>query len=125
MKVSRAVQVLSASVSVTLMALVYAKELPAAAMATAHFCERMDKVFDSLNSSSPKKNAQKCRYAIRRNDELVNFLRDQLAWIRSWKLCLLACANKAFAYVLCTYICSKNVTSTACQHTDMCVLHRV
>lgn len=42
MKVSRAVQVLSASVSIALIAMVYAKELLPEAMATANFSERMD-----------------------------------------------------------------------------------
>ncbi|KAH9382056.1 hypothetical protein HPB48_008530 [Haemaphysalis longicornis] len=41
MKVSRATQVLSASVCVALMALVYANELSADAMATASFCDRI------------------------------------------------------------------------------------
>lgn len=51
MKVSRATQVLSASVCVALMALVYANELPADAMATASFCDRMDKLFDALEAA--------------------------------------------------------------------------
>lgn len=86
MKVSRATQVLSASVSVAIMALVYANQLPKEAMATANFCDRMDKLFDALNSSSPKKTAQKCRHAIKKGDpELVQFLNDQIPWIQSWK----------------------------------------
>lgn len=45
MKVKRATQVLSASVCLAILSLVYSKELPAAAMATAYFCDRMDKLF--------------------------------------------------------------------------------
>ncbi|XP_049516658.1 uncharacterized protein LOC119437561 isoform X2 [Dermacentor silvarum] len=86
MKVSRAVQVLSSSVSIAIMTLVYVNELPSSAIATANFCERMDKLFDALNSSSPKKYSQKLRYAIKKGqNELVKFLREQLLWIASWK----------------------------------------
>lgn len=86
MKVKRATQVLSASVCVALLALVYAKQLPEAAMSTAYFCDRMDKLFDCLNSSSPKKTEQKLRHAIRKGQpDLVEFLGKQLPWIASWK----------------------------------------
>lgn len=53
MKVSRAAQDPSASVNIAIVALVYVNELPAPAIATANFCECMDKPFDALNSSSP------------------------------------------------------------------------
>lgn len=61
-KVKRATQVLSASGCVALLSLVYAKELPEAAMSTAYFCDRMDKVFDCLNSSRCEKTEQKLRH---------------------------------------------------------------
>lgn len=64
MKVARATQVLSSSVCLALLSLVYAKELPDSARSTAYFCDRMDKLFDSLNSCCPKKTEQKLRYAI-------------------------------------------------------------
>lgn len=86
MKVKRATQVLSASVCVALLSLVYAKELPEAAMSTAYFCDRMDKLFDCLKSHSLKKTEQKLRYAIKKGEpELVEFLEQQLPWIASWK----------------------------------------
>lgn len=86
MKVSRAAQVLSSSVSIAIMALVYVNELPTSAIATANFCGRIDKIFDALNSSSPHKNAQKCRYGIKKGDnELIQFLQEQLLWFPSWK----------------------------------------
>lgn len=50
MKVKHATQVLSASVCVALLALVYARQLPEAAMAMAYFCDHIDKLFDSLNN---------------------------------------------------------------------------
>uniref|UniRef100_A0A4D5RUX0 Putative transposase n=1 Tax=Ixodes scapularis TaxID=6945 RepID=A0A4D5RUX0_IXOSC len=86
MKVKRATQVLSSSVCVALLALVYARQLPEAAMSTAYVCDRMDKLFDCLNSSRPKKSEQKLRYAIRNGDtEIVDFLCNQLPWVAAWK----------------------------------------
>lgn len=86
MKVKRATQVLIASVCVALLSLVYAKELPEAAMSTAYFCDRMDKVFDCLNSSRCEKTEQKLRHGIRKgNSELVEFLEKQLPWIAAWR----------------------------------------
>ncbi|KAH6924175.1 hypothetical protein HPB50_013358 [Hyalomma asiaticum] len=83
--VSRATQVLSASVSIAITALVYAKVLPASAITTAQFCDRMDRIFDALNSSSKKKTSQKLRHAIVKEDsELIDFLRGQPPWIASW-----------------------------------------
>lgn len=66
MKVKHATQVLSASVCVALLALVYARQLPEAAMAMAYFCDHIDKFFDSLNSSQPKTAKQKLHYAIQK-----------------------------------------------------------
>ncbi|XP_075727930.1 uncharacterized protein LOC142769029 isoform X1 [Rhipicephalus microplus] len=86
MKVSRATQVFSASVSIAITAMVYAKVLPASAITTAQFCDRMDRIFDALNSSSKKRTSQKLRHAIMKNDsELIDFLRGQLPWIASWQ----------------------------------------
>ncbi|KAH6920999.1 hypothetical protein HPB50_028014 [Hyalomma asiaticum] len=82
---SRATQVLSASVSIAITALAYAKVLPASAITTAQFCDRMDRIFDALNSSSKKKSSQKLRHAIVKEDsELIDFLRGQPPWIASW-----------------------------------------
>lgn len=40
----------------------------------------------AVNSSSPKKTAQKRRHALRKGDvELVEFLNYQIPWIQSWK----------------------------------------
>ncbi|XP_042147120.1 uncharacterized protein LOC121836326 isoform X3 [Ixodes scapularis] len=86
MKVKRATQVLSASVCLAILSLVYAKELPEAAMATAYFCDRMDRLFDCLNSSQFKKTGQKLRHAILKGEsEILDFLHQQLAWISTWK----------------------------------------
>lgn len=85
MKVKRATQVLSASVSIAITTLVYVKELPDSALATANFCDRMDMLFDALNSSSPKKNAQKMRYAIiKGKSEVLDFLEAAAPWIATW-----------------------------------------
>ncbi|KAM7300921.1 uncharacterized protein ISCGN_016498 [Ixodes scapularis] len=86
MKVKRATQVLSSSVCVALLALVYARQVPEAAMSTAYVCDRMDKLFDCLSSSRPRKSEQKLRYAIRNGDtEIVDFLCNQLPWVTAWK----------------------------------------
>uniref|UniRef100_A0A4D5RV94 Putative transposase n=1 Tax=Ixodes scapularis TaxID=6945 RepID=A0A4D5RV94_IXOSC len=86
MKIKRATQVLSASVCLAILSLVYSKELPAAAMATAYFCDRMDKLFDCLNSSKLKKTGQKLLYGILKGEsELVDFLHQQLLWMATWK----------------------------------------
>lgn len=85
MKVARATQVLSGSVCLALLSLVYAKELPASARSTAYLCDQMDKFFDCLNSCCPKKTEQKLRYAIGKGkSELIEFL-EQLPWIAAWK----------------------------------------
>uniref|UniRef100_A0A6B0UIU6 Putative transposase n=1 Tax=Ixodes ricinus TaxID=34613 RepID=A0A6B0UIU6_IXORI len=86
MEVNRAAQVLSASLFLAIIFLVYAKELPEAAMATAYFCDRMYILFDCLNSSQFKKTWQKFRHAILKGEsEILDFLHQQLGWISAWQ----------------------------------------
>lgn len=69
-----------------IMALVYANELPHDEIARTTFCDRTDKLVDTLNSSSPKTAVQKCWHALQKGDaEPVQFLNDQIPWIQSWK----------------------------------------
>lgn len=84
MNVSRAVQVLSATMSLGLLVLVSLNVLPASAKYTADFIDRMDKLFDSLNSSCVRKKGSKLRYAISESSEHVSFLRECLSWIDQW-----------------------------------------
>lgn len=79
MKVARATQVPSASVCLAILPLVYSKELPAAAMATAYFCNRINKLIHCPNSSKLKKTEQKLRYGILKESEVVDFLYQQLS----------------------------------------------
>lgn len=86
MKVARDTHVLSGSECLALLSLVYAKELPDSPRSTAYFCDRMDKLFDCLNSCCPKKTEQKLRYAIGKGkSELIEFLEQQIPWIAAWK----------------------------------------
>ncbi|XP_042149667.1 uncharacterized protein LOC121837877 [Ixodes scapularis] len=85
MRVKYATQVMSESVAVALLTLLAIGELPAAAKPTADFLERMDKLFDCLNSSVVKQPGDKLRYAIKEQSEHASFLEQCLPWIDSWR----------------------------------------
>lgn len=85
MKVKRAAQVMSATVSLALLVLMSLNAIPATAKSTAEFLDRMDKLFDCLNSSVIKKKGQKLRYAISETSEHHQFLQESLQWIPYWK----------------------------------------
>ena len=85
MNVERAVQVLSSTVSLALLVLVSLNELPASAKSTADFIEKMDQLFDALNSSCITKKGSKLRYAISEHSEHVEFLKGCLQWLDKWQ----------------------------------------
>ncbi|KAM7281500.1 uncharacterized protein ISCGN_005954, partial [Ixodes scapularis] len=74
--------VMSESVAVALLTLLAIGELPAAA---TDFLERMDKLFDCLNSSVVKQPGDKLRYAIKEQSEHASFLEQCLPWTESWR----------------------------------------
>lgn len=85
MRVKYVTQVMSESVAVAILTLLAIGELPAAAKPTADFLERMDKLFDCLNSSVVKQPGDKLRYAIKEQSEHASFLEQCLPWIESWR----------------------------------------
>ena len=84
MRVKYATQVFSESVSVALLTLIAIQELPVDAKFTAQFTERMDKLFDSLNSSTLKNQDDKLRYAMTDGSEHHAFLESCISWIAQW-----------------------------------------
>ncbi|XP_077494730.1 uncharacterized protein LOC144105484 isoform X1 [Amblyomma americanum] len=84
MRVKYATQVFSESVSVALLTLIAIQELPVDAKFTAEFTERMDKLFDCLNSSALKKQDDKLRYAMTEGSEHHVFLESCIDWIAQW-----------------------------------------
>jgi hypothetical protein len=85
MKVKYATQILSHSVSATMLTYVSLNALPAAAAGTAELISNFDKIFDCLNSSS--KNDPKChRQAISEKSIHHQFLKDMLQFIKSIKV---------------------------------------
>ena len=85
MKVKYATQVLSHSVSATILTYVSLNALPAAAAGTAELISNFDKIFDCLNSSSL--NSPKChQQAISENSVHHEFLADMLKFIQSIKV---------------------------------------
>ncbi len=85
MKVKYATQILSHSVSSTILTYVSVNALPATAAGTAELISNFDKIFDCLNSSSI--NNPKChRRAISENSIHHEFLTDMLKFILSIKV---------------------------------------
>ena len=85
MKVKYATQVLSHSVSATILTYVSLNALPAAAAGTAELISNFDKIFNCLNSSSL--NSPKCHQrAISENSIHHKFLTDMVKFIRSIKV---------------------------------------
>uniref|UniRef100_A0A147BD60 Putative transposase n=1 Tax=Ixodes ricinus TaxID=34613 RepID=A0A147BD60_IXORI len=86
MEVNCAAHVLGASLFLAVIPLVYSKELPEAAMATAYFFDKMYILFDCLNSSQFKKTGPKWRHAmLKRESEILDYLHQQLGWISAWQ----------------------------------------
>lgn len=83
-RVKYATQVFSESVSVALLTLIAIQELPLDAKFTALFTERMDKIFDSLNSSTLKNQDDKLRYAMIDGSEHRASLESCISWIAQW-----------------------------------------
>lgn len=75
---------MSATVSLALLVLVSLQELPMSARSTAEFLEKMDKLFDTLNSSCVTQKGSKLRYAISEGSDHVQFLEECLLWIEKW-----------------------------------------
>ncbi|XP_064482740.1 uncharacterized protein LOC135395484 [Ornithodoros turicata] len=77
-------KVLSATISLALFVLVSLQELPVSARSTAEFVERMDKLFDTLNSSCVRQKGSKLRFAISEDSDHIHFLEECLLWIDLW-----------------------------------------
>ncbi|XP_042143896.1 uncharacterized protein LOC121834216 [Ixodes scapularis] len=85
MKVRFATQVLSDTVSLAMLFMISIGALPGTAKSTADFIERMDKLFDCLNSNSSTAVNGKMNYAISANSEHLEFLQEAVKWIASWR----------------------------------------
>lgn len=85
MKVSWAAQVLSNSVYLAIETFIAFGVLPPEATSTAEFVEKMDQLFDSLNSSCVEITERKMRHAISPSTEHIDFLNSCISWIKSWK----------------------------------------
>lgn len=85
MKVKFATQVFSQTVSTALSVMIAVGALDGAAEPTAKFIERIDNLFDCLNSKSSKTtDPRKYNYAISANSKHLKFLREALDWIAAW-----------------------------------------
>ena len=76
---------LSNSVYLAIEAFIAFNVLPPEATSMAEFVEKMDQLFDSLNSSCVKITERKMRYAISTSTGHIEFLNSCIAWIKSWK----------------------------------------
>ncbi|KAK3801951.1 hypothetical protein RRG08_064545 [Elysia crispata] len=85
LSVKLAVQILSHSVAAGITTMVHYGDLPPEAMATAHFVEEFDKLFNCFNSSSRTGKAP-MSHAISSSTEHVIILREKLRWLDSIKL---------------------------------------
>ncbi|KAG0437470.1 hypothetical protein HPB47_017434 [Ixodes persulcatus] len=86
MKVKLAAQVLSNSVAAAVFTFAALNILAPDSVFTAEFIERMDQLFDSLNSSVVcRDDSRKLRYAITATSEHHEFLKSCLSWIAQWK----------------------------------------
>ena len=84
MKVSLATQVLSHSVATALRTYVQFKQLDTFALQTADFVERIDKLFDILNSRTQKANHKWKKPLTANSKEQFSFLDEAVEWIKSW-----------------------------------------
>ena len=80
MKVKRAAQILSQSVSAAIMNYICAKKLPQKALATARFVKKMDSLFDIFNSSR-RFDPKIFRTALHKNSLSLDFLKECLTWL--------------------------------------------
>jgi len=85
MRVSLATQVLSHSVAVALRAYAAFEKLPADASCTADFVERIDLLFDILNSRTAKIDHKFKKPLTANSDTQFSFLSDSIEWIAKWK----------------------------------------
>lgn len=84
MKVSLATQLLSHSVSSALKTYVRFNQIDQSAMATADFVERIDQVFDVLNSRCHVDHKWKKPLTVRSHDQF-KLLDEAVDWLSSWK----------------------------------------
>jgi len=85
MKVSLATQVLSHSVAVALRTYVHFQKLDDSALSTASFVERIDKIFDVLNSRVVKVNHKWKKPLTEKSVEQFQLLDEACQWITSWR----------------------------------------
>jgi len=85
MNVRLATQVLSRSVGVVIQSYIKFEKMPNEAVETARFVERIDRLFDIMNSHSPSANRKWSKPLTLRSIEQFKELEDAVGWIDSWK----------------------------------------
>ena len=86
MRVNLATQVLSHQVATALSLCVTANILPSTVRVTAQFVEKMDILFDLLNSRKLQGD-KPARCAITTNGNNITLLKELQTWIKKWKFC--------------------------------------
>ena len=89
MSVPLAAQTLSHSVAAEINMAVAMNALPPEAAYTADFCEKMDQLFDSVNSrkrSIREMRSKPYKAAVTASTGHVNFWRENIKWLQSWKI---------------------------------------
>ncbi len=86
MIVRLASQVLSHSVASGLKYHVLSSNLPRSHLATSFFCERMDKIFDLLNSSKKQGKTTFKSGLTPSSAEVLTFIEESLAWLKAMKI---------------------------------------
>ena len=89
MSVPLAAQTLSHSVAAGINMAVATNALPPEAAYTADFCEKMDQLFDSVNSrkrSIREMRSKPYKAAVTASTGHVNFWRENIKWLQSWKI---------------------------------------
>ncbi|KAB0803623.1 hypothetical protein PPYR_00593 [Photinus pyralis] len=88
MRVKLAVQVFSNSLAAAIKTAITKKVLHKNALNTAIFIEKLDCLFDALNSRTAKLQQKPyCRAISKKNSKIENLLRDSMEWVSSWKTC--------------------------------------
>lgn len=86
MKVKFATEALSESVSVAMTVMIALGRMDGTAKSTAEFIEKIDKLFDCLNSKGiTAARAGKMDYAITADSGHVEFLQEAIKWIKCWR----------------------------------------
>jgi len=85
MKVSLATQVLSHSVATALRTYVNFGKLDNASMSTADFIEKVDRMFDILNSRNQKVNNKWKKPLSCQSKDQFQVLDEAIVWMKSWK----------------------------------------